>query len=211
MLSLNYRHCARRFKATKDRNRMKRIGFIILILAIMVGVKTPLESSIQRDRKQFKYNTGRLNIKIREQITQLSAVAILGGFRGVVCDFVWIAAHGSWERQEWFKMKQYFNLVTALQPMSTLYWETSAWHMGWNISYAVSQDPREPRAAKRELARRQWIEEGRKFLEEGIKNIPEKYDLYFHLGWLIMQKQDYIDAQLNQPGLHYLEAAKRFQ
>src|ERR1051325_3919915 len=190
---------------------MKRYSSILIILALILATKTPLESSIQKDRKELKYNTGRFTLGMRQQIKQLGAVAILGGFRGVVCDFVWIAAHGSWEKQEWFKMKQYFEVVTSLQPMSVLYLETSAWHMAWNISYSVSQNPKEPRAAKRELARRQWIEEGRKFLEKGIENIPEKYDLYFHLGWLIMQKQDYLDAQLNQPGLHYLEAAKRFQ
>jgi len=191
---------------------MKRLYGIIPVLIVMLLFKTPLESSIVADRKAFKYNTGRLlpSMKMREQMTQLMAVALLGGFRGVVCDFVWIAAHGSWEKQEWFKMKQYFVIVTTLQPMSVMYWDISAWHMAWNISYAVSQDPKEPRPAKREQARRQWVEEGRKFLEEGIRNIPERYELYFKLGWLIQQKQDYIDAdpETGYPGKHHVEGAE---
>jgi len=179
----------------------------------MVVTKLPIESSILEDRKHFKYGAGRFTLAMRQQMPQMMAVALLGGFRGVVADFVWIQAHGAWERQEWFKMKQFFEIVTTLQPMSTLYWETSAWHMAWNISYAVSQDPREPRAAERERARRQWIEEGRKFLEKGIENVPEKYDLYFQLGWLIMQKQDYLDADPvdGYPGKHYEQAAEWFK
>ncbi len=192
---------------------MKRFYSIIPILVLMVAVKWPIESSILKDRKAFRYGKGQFTLQMREQMPQLAAIAFLGGFRGVVADFVWIWAHGSWEKQEWFKMKQYFNLVTALQPMSVLYWETSAWHMAWNISYSVSQDPREPRAAKRELARREWIDEGRKFLQKGIENIPEKYDLYFHMGWLIMQKQDYLDSDPNggYPGKHFVEAADWFK
>jgi len=37
---------------------------------------------------------------------------------------------------------------------------------------------------------RDWIRAGKKFLEEGIKNNPDNYDLYFKLGWLIYQKLD---------------------
>jgi hypothetical protein len=179
----------------------------------MVTVKWPVESVITAERKAQKINTGRFNLAVRQQMPQLMAVALLGGFRGVVCDFVWINAHGAWERQEWFKMKQYFITVTTLQPMSVLYWETSAWHMAWNISYSVSQNPYESRAAKRELARRQWIEEGKRFLEKGIENVPERYNLYFHLGWLIMQKMDYIDSapEGGFAGKHYLDAAEWFK
>lgn len=192
---------------------MKRLYAVIPILIVMVLVKWPLESSILEDRKKFKYNTGRLTLELRQQMPQLMAVALLGGFRGVVCDMIWIQAHGSWERQEWFKMKQYFTMVTTLQPMSVLYWETSAWHMGWNISYSVSQDPKEPRAGKREDARRQWIKEARRFLDKGIENIPERHDLYFHMGWLIMQKQDYLDADPKDgyAGKHFVEAAEWFK
>jgi hypothetical protein len=192
---------------------MKRLYSIIPLLVLMVLVKWPIESSILKDRKEFKYNTGRFDIKLRQQMPQLMAIALLGGFRGVVCDFVWITAHGAWEKQEWFKMKQYFITVTTLQPMSVLYWETSAWHMGWNISYSVSQDPKEPRAAVRENNRRLWIEEARKLLERGVENIPERYNLYFHTGWLIMQKQDYMNADPKHgyPGKHFVEAAEWFK
>jgi hypothetical protein len=192
---------------------MKRFYAIIPILILMALVKYPIESSILEDRKKFKSDTGRLTLELRQQMPQLMAVALLGGFRGVVCDFIWITAHGSWERQEWFKMKQYFNMVVTLQPMSVHYWETAAWHMAWNISYSVSQDPKEPRAAKREQARRHWIEEGRKFLERGVENVPERYNLYFQLGWLIMQKQDYINAdpEHGYPGKHFVEAADWFK
>lgn len=192
---------------------MKKYLGLIPILIVMVATKYPIESSIIADRKHFKYNTGRFTLQIRQQMPQLMAVALLGGFRGVVADFVWIQAHGSWERNEWFKMRQYFEIVTTLQPMSVHYWETAAWHMAWNISYAVSQDPKEPRAAERERARRQWIEQGRKFLEKGVENVPEHYNLYFQLGWLIMQKQDYLDTdpESGYPGKHYMEAAEWFK
>lgn len=192
---------------------MKRLLAVIMILLVGAVSKWPIEASITKDRKAYKIGGGNITINMRRQMTQMSAVALLGGFRGVVADFVWIKVHDLWEKQQWFAIMPYFEVVTTLQPMSIMYWETSAWHMAWNISYSVSQDPKEPRAAIREMNRRRWIEEGRKYMQKGLENIPEKYDLYFHLGWLIDQKQDYIDADPNTgyAGKHHVEAAQWFK
>lgn len=203
----------RRKLASANNPPMKRWFIVAALILLMALAKWPLETSILKDRKEARYGGARLTLELRQQMPQMMAVALLGGFRGVVADLLWIRAHEAWERQEWYHIKQYFNLVTTLQPLSVLFWETAAWHMAWNISYAVSQDPREPRAAKRELARRQWIEEGRRFLEQGVENIPDRYHLYFHLGWLIMQKQDYLaaDPLSGYPGRHFIEAADWFK
>jgi hypothetical protein len=191
---------------------VKRSLSIACILIVAAFAKAPLEHSICADRIGAGIKLTQITPQIRSAIPQTMAIALLGGFRGVVADFVWIQAHGAWERQEWYKMPQYFRVVTTLQPKSTLYWQTAAWHMAWNISYAVSQSPTIGKPATREYARRQWIEEGRAFLLEGIKNVPDRYDLYFHLGWLIMQKQDYMDRDPTTgfPGKHFMEAAPWF-
>jgi tetratricopeptide (TPR) repeat protein len=126
---------------------------------------------------------------MRGKISQDAAVAVLGGFRGIVTDFLWLAAHNDWEKREWFRMKPKLDTVVMLQPHFIDYWDIGAWHMAWNISYDASVNTAEPREAFRLKEQRYWIDEGEKFLREAIKNNPDEWMLYFKLGWLLDQKQ----------------------
>ena len=101
------------------------------------------------------------------------AIALLAGFRGVVADFVWIQSHGYWEKKEWLRQYRDMEVVAMLQPLSTLFWDTGAWHMAWNIGYAVSVDPSNRTAAEGIKRQREWWDKARDFLQQGIENVPE--------------------------------------
>ena len=131
-----------------------------------------------------------LAVELRSKLSQNLAVAFLSGFRGIVADFVWLRAHHAWEDQIWYKLKEGIELAVILQPHVIAFWDIGAWHMAWNVSYGESVNPKYPSQAYRLKVQRDWILEGRKFLEEGIRNNPNIYDLYFKLAWLIDQKQE---------------------
>jgi tetratricopeptide (TPR) repeat protein len=81
-----------------------------------------------------------------------------------------------------------FRQATALQPRSVLFWDTAAWHMAWNASAAALRDSTQPRVALRVKAQRYYFELGKDFLERGIKNNPDRPELYEALARLYRDK-----------------------
>jgi predicted Zn-dependent protease len=66
----------------------------------------------------------------------------------------------------------------------------AAWHMAWNASTAAMNDPRQPRQALRVKAAREYFALGKDFLERGIKNNPERPELYEALARLYRDKYE---------------------
>lgn len=168
---------------------------VLLIVLVISPLKLIWETRLDRLASESGLFSAGFNMDMRGKLTQDAAIAVLGGFRGVVTDFVWLAAHNDWEKREWFRMKPKLDTVVLLQPHFLDYWDIGAWHMAWNISYDVSVNPQEPREAFRLREQRHWIDEGEKFLKTAIASNPDSWLLYFKLGWLLDQKkQDYIQA-----------------
>ncbi len=178
----------------------KRLIQIAVILVLALGVKWTWEESLHRASAHLKLGGTGISLELRTRLGQNLAVALLSGFRGIVADFVWLDAHVAWEDQLWYKLKEGIELAVLLQPHSLSFWDIGAWHMAWNASYGESVNPKYPSNAYRLKVQRDWILAGKAFLEEGIRNNPDSYDLDFKLGWLIYQK-------LNDP----LGAIPKFQ
>jgi hypothetical protein len=166
--------------------RSKIISFIIL-MAIGLAL-LPLENSIRAERTQLKYGGARVSIKLREAIGQNLAIALLAGMRGVVADFLWINGHGYWEKKQWLRQYQNIEVVATLQPQAIMFWDLGQWHMAWNIGYGVLSDPKNRTKAEGIKREREWHEKAREFIERGIENVPNHYDLYFTMGWLYYEK-----------------------
>jgi hypothetical protein len=69
--------------------------------------------------------------------------------------------------------------------------------MAWNASVAAMQDEKQPSEALRIRAQRQYFNLGRDFLERGIKNNPDRYQLYLQLGILLRDKLEDHSAAVN--------------
>jgi hypothetical protein len=167
----------------------KRALIIVAIFALAAVAKWPWEEALHRSRQESHLGSGEgLSIELRARLGQNLAVALLSGFRGIVADFVWLGAHSAWEDQKWFKMKEGIELTVLLQPHSISFWDIGAWHFAWNASYGESVNPKYPSDAYRLKVQRDWILAGKAFLERGLENNPDNWDLKFKLGWLIYQK-----------------------
>lgn len=167
---------------------MKRA--LLALLALLVGgaVKLPAEHALFNARSKSHLTALPANLDLREQVGQLGFVAALSGFRSVVADFLFIQAHVAWERTEWSRVLLLFRQVTTLQPRGILFWDMAAWHMAWNASAAALNDPTQPRLALRVKAQREYFELGRDFLERGIKNNPDRPQLYEAMARLYRDK-----------------------
>ncbi|MEN3368132.1 MAG: hypothetical protein V7609_275 [Verrucomicrobiota bacterium] len=167
-----------------------RILLVLLSVAMFGAAKLPVEHAISTAHRDLHFRTVDFNPGLREQIGQLGFIAALSGFRSLVADVLFIQAHVAWERTEWGRVLLLFRQVTALQPRAMLFWDMAAWHMAWNASTAAMNDPSQPRLALRLKAQREYLELGKDFLERGIRNNPDRPQLYEAMARLYRDKYD---------------------
>lgn len=161
---------------------------VILSVALFGAAKLPAEHAISEAHRHLHFRAVDFNLGLREQIGQLGFIAALSGFRSLVADALFIQAHVAWERTEWGRVLLLFRQVTTLQPRALLFWDMAAWHMAWNASTAALNDPAQPRLALRIKAQREYFQLGKDFLERGIKNNPDRPQLYEAMARLYRDK-----------------------
>ena len=163
----------------------------VVVLAAVIGLgalKLPIERNLAVLHRQEHFRGVEFNLDLREKLGQLGFLAALSGFRAIVADALFIQAYSAWENTEWGRMLLLFRHITTLQPRVLLFWDTAAWHMAWNASVAAMNDRNQPRLALRVKAQREYFALGKDFLERGIKNNPDRPDLYEALARLYKEK-----------------------
>jgi hypothetical protein len=167
-----------------------RTAVIILAVLLFGAVRLPMEHALAETHRELRFRAVDFNLDLREQLGQLGFVAALSGFRSLVADALFIEAHVAWERTEWGRVLLLFRQVTTLQPRALLFWDMAAWHMAWNASTAAMNDRAQPRLALRIKSAREYFRLGKDFLERGIKNNPERPELYEALARLYRDKYE---------------------
>jgi hypothetical protein len=160
---------------------MKLVLVIILILAAFLPLKLKMEAACDR------IAPGTLSLGLREQVGQSAFIAVLGGFRSVIADLLFIDAYSAWERTDWTYLLLRLRQATELQPRAILFWEMAGWHMAWNAGTAALEDDSKSPAARRRL-QHDYLELGKDFLVRGIAHNPEKPQLYEALARLYRDK-----------------------
>src|SRR5947209_12839273 len=167
---------------------MMRAVVALAILIALGGIKLPIERDLTALHRHEHFRSVEFNLDLREKLGQLGFIAALGGFRAMVADTLFIQAYTAWEITEWGRILLLFRHITTLQPRVLLFWDTAAWHMAWNASVAAMNDQTQPRLALRVKAQREYFALGKDFLERGIKNNPDRPDLYEALARLYKEK-----------------------
>jgi hypothetical protein len=167
---------------------MMRALIALAVLILMGLLKLPVERDLAALHRQEHFRGVEFNLDLREKLGQLGFIAALSGFRAIVADALFIQAHAAWENTQWGRMLLLFRQITTLQPRVLLFWDTAAWHMAWNASVAAMNDTNQPRQALRVKAQREYFTLGKDFLERGIKNNPDRPELYEALARLYKEK-----------------------
>ncbi|HZJ14733.1 MAG TPA: hypothetical protein VFD27_06775 [Chthoniobacteraceae bacterium] len=166
----------------------------ILILLVFGAIRLPIEQKLTEEHRAAFFHGAKFDLDMRQRLGQGGFIAALSGFRSLVADILWLEAYSAWTRTEWGRMKLLFDTVTSLQPRNVIFWDESAWHMAWNASVAAYYDPKQPREALRIRAQREYFKIGEQYLLDGIKNNPDRWQLYIRLGALYSDK-----LRLNDP------------
>ncbi len=147
------------------------------------------------DKERLKGTTSHDNVIFSTPQTLLDN--ILGESMTLMADVLWIKVDeyfhthekGHPETEEAFgedevtEIMPLLRLITWLDPHFIKAYRVGGWHLSFNLNR---------------------LEDGKKFLKEGINNNPLRYELYYDLGWVYFTvEKDYRNA------IYYLEEARR--
>ena len=121
---------------------------------------------------------------------------IVGGFRGIAVDLLWLRLDEYWHQGMWFRVLPILRVITWLQPHFIEAWELGGWHLAYNMYVYAEGEPN----------REHYIEDGIAFLKQGLARNRNVYDLWFNIGWTYYHKLKSYDD-----GIRFFRGALRFE
>lgn len=156
--------------------RFKRISLLLLAALLLAGLSR-IQDSMNRDRERL----GLTRVEPLDNAPPILAftTVALGGFRGLISNFLWMRATKLQDESKYFEMVQLADWITKLEPHYTKVWAFEAWNMGWNISVKF----------KDFSDRWRWLSRGMQLLrDEALRYNPDDLDLYNELSWIFHDK-----------------------
>ncbi len=166
--------------------RAKKI-LLVLLTAGLLFSSGQVQKSLNRDRAQLGL-TRADPLNNAPPILAFTTVA-LGGFRGLISNYLWIRANDLQQDDKFFEAAQLADWITDLEPHFPQVWAFQAWNMAWNISVKF----------KDSADRWRWVQRGMELLrDDGLRYNPDTTLLYQQLGWIFQSKmgQNLDDANL---------------
>src|SRR5476649_2540439 len=115
----------------------------------------------------------------------------LGGFRGLISNFLWIRANDLQQDDKFFEAAQLATWITDLEPGFTQVWLFQSWNMAYNISVKFKDFP----------DRWRWVERGIELLrDDGLRYNPNEPLIYRELAWFFQHK---MGANLDDANIYY--------
>ena len=100
--------------------RLSRIVSILLLLVLLGLLARPIEAPAW---KAVKAGQSEMNIeRLEGALGQGLVIGVLGGFRAILADFLWIRTNTIWERKDRVKLDSMVRLVTTLDPRPDFFW-----------------------------------------------------------------------------------------
>ena len=166
--------------------RAKKILLLLLAAALLFG-SSQMQKSLNRDREQLGL-TRTDALDNAPPMLAFTTVA-LGGFRGLISNYLWIRANDLQLDDKYFEAAQLADWITDLEPHFTQVWLFQAWNMAYNISVKFKDFP----------DRWRWVERGIELLrDDGLRYNPNDVLMYRELAWFFQHKmgQNLDDANL---------------
>ena len=182
-------------------NRRAYKIFLLLLAAALITANAFLQPMLNRERAAL----GITRVEPLENAPPMLALTtqVLGGFRGLIANALWIRANQMQEEGKFFEMVQLADWITKLEPHIVQVWAVQSWNMSFNISVKFSDHG----------DRWRWVQRGMELLrDEALRYNPEQPLLYAELAWLFQFKmgQNLDDAHVYYKGAWAREMADVF-
>ena len=171
---------------------MKSVTVTLLVLLLTLslwGVSGRMHPELQALRQTHGL-THTAPLENAPPLVVFSTVA-LGGFSGLIADFLWVRAAQLQMDGQYFELVQLADWITRLQPRFPEGWVYHAWNLAYNISVMFD----------RPEDRWRWVRHGVELLRDGgLRYNPSDPNLHRELGWLFQHK---IGGTLDQAHMYY--------
>lgn len=152
------------------------------LIMVIIGFSLIYSSHIFMDKsinEKLESNLTSYDEKLGEAPEIVIATKLLGGFRGILIDILWLRAINLESEGKYFEIAQLFDLISKLNPRIPSVWSYASWNLAYNISKEVP-----------ELDQKwEWVKAGVHLLRNnGIKYCPREYKLYDDLAYLYYHK-----------------------
>lgn len=169
-------------------SRLRKIICLLLAAGLLFGAGR-MENSINRDRDQL----GLTRMAVLDNAPPVLAftTVALGGFRGIISNFLWIRANDMQQDEHFFEAAQLADWITKLEPTFTQVWLFQGWNMAYNISVKFKDFP----------DRWRWVENGIELLRDnGLRYNQDSLLIYRELAWFFQHK---MGANLDDANMYY--------
>lgn len=169
------------------RPRRARLVLLLIVLALLVPLGL-LQHQIDEDR--FLYALGEplayweiASLGV-EGVTGAILGAIMGGFRGVAADMLWVKGDELFHTGQMYKFLPLARTVVMLDPHFIDAWTVTGWHLAYNM-FAEAHKKGDWDGQV------QWFRTGIEWLMRGLQQNPRSTDLVYNIGWTYYDRMDY--------------------
>ncbi len=164
-------------------NFNKKIIYGLIIVALF-GIMFPYSSRLAEEKK--RRDLGEAAIGQIDTGSFMMKLFLLGGFRGIVADLLWLRTEEYKKDHDWDRLKTTVELITKLQPHFLSIWTFQGWNLAYNVS--VEWDAPEDKY--------EWIKQGIKFVQEGVKKNRAHPTWYGTPAWFYYHKFGFADESI---------------
>lgn len=161
---------------TRAQSLLRKLALLLLAAVLLGSV-----SFSQRQLNRLRADLGLTRVEPLQNAPPVLVftTVVLGGFRGLIANALWVRAMELQDQDRFFEMVQLADWITKLQPRIPTVWVVMAWNMSYNISIKFS-DPKD---------RWSWVQRGIELLrDEALKYNPHEVELYRELAWHFQHK-----------------------
>jgi hypothetical protein len=164
-------------------NQNKKIIYGLIIL-VLFGAMFPYGSWLADEKK--RRDLGEAAIGEIDTGGFMMKLFLLGGFRGIVANYLWQKVDENKRDHDWDRLKTNVDLITRLQPHFLSIWTFQSWNLAYNVS--VEWDAPEDKY--------EWIKQGIKFVQRGVEHNRRSPDLVYDTASYYHHKLGYSDESI---------------
>ncbi|MCX7704958.1 MAG: hypothetical protein N2115_01705, partial [bacterium] len=105
--------------------RKKGYRYFLIIIVLFVGIHLV---QVQIDYRKKLEN---LESALVLMPGQMAGSLVLGGFKGLAADLLWLQMESYWHSGQHFKILPMLEAIAWLQPSYILVWTIGGWHMAY--------------------------------------------------------------------------------
>jgi tetratricopeptide (TPR) repeat protein len=169
--------------------RVARTASVLAALALLGLITRPVEAPAW---EVVKAGQPELNLEaIEGSLGQGLVIGVLGGFRAILADFLWIRTNTVWERKDRAKLDAMIRLVTTLDPRPEFFWINGSRMIAydvpnWRIREKGGYDA-VPESRQQALDREQ-AEQAFDLLDTALEFHPDNARLYLEKGQIYLNR-----------------------